>query len=202
MYEQDETMAHPTEMVDACASEETEEESICSGTGPSSGGESETAEDGSPKIIPETSAQSADSTAQVLGADQEDRTELECLRRELNLLREQLHGQAEELKRIGLEYAEFCDLYPDISTEELPDQVWENVRRGIPLSAAYALAERRRLRTEEKARLLNEKNRNRSCGAIENASSGYLSPDEVRAMSQAEVRANYQNILLSMQKWR
>ena len=117
------------------------------------------------------------------------------------MLREQLHGQAEELQRIGLEYAEFCDLYPDISTEELPDQVWENVLRGIPLSAAYALAERRRLRTEEKARLLNEKNRSRSCGAVENGSSGYLSPDEVRAMSRAEVRANYQNILLSMQKW-
>ena len=100
-----------------------------------------------------------------------------------------------------MEYAEFCELYPDLSTEDLPDDVWESVRQGVPLSAAYALFEQRRRRTLEKAQLRNLENKQRSSGSVEGGSADYFSADEVRAMSQTEVRANYQKILLSMQKW-
>ena len=119
----------------------------------------------------------------------------------MNELRAKLEGQAREMQRIGMEYAEFCELYPNRSPEEIPDDVWESVRHGVPLSAAYALSERKRYRTQEKARQLNEANRRRSSGSVEGTSNGYFSADEVRAMTQSEVRANYQKILLSMQKW-
>ncbi|MBR7099387.1 MAG: hypothetical protein IKC59_08230, partial [Clostridia bacterium] len=105
------------------------------------------------------------------------------------------------LQGIGAECAEFRELYPGQSPDELPDEVWESVERGVPLAAAFALSERRRQRSEELARQANLENRRRSAGAIERARSGYLSPDEVRSMSRDEVRANYQSILLSMQKW-
>ncbi len=199
MYEQDETMANPPEMVHEDASEKAPMESEGSSSAEESG--TEATESGAPSVDPPSASQSADPAPQDLELDQKNDSELESLRQELNLLRAQLDGQSRAMQKIGLEYAEFCDLYPNKSPDDLPDEVWESVRNGIPLSAAFALAERRRTRTEEKARNLNLENRQRSAGALGRGTSGYLSADEVRAMSQAEVRANYQTILLSMQKW-
>ena len=219
MYEQDETMAHPMEMDDAQATEEaplseaspTAEISDGDGHNPIDvagadeatlgGGGEETEEMGADPADPAASTQSFDPSAQAPDTDQTTDSELEHLRRELNEFRAQLEGQAREMQRIGMEYAEFCELYPNRSPEEIPDDVWESVRRGVPLSAAYALSERKRYRTQEKARQLNEANRRRSSGSVEGTSNGYFSADEVRAMTQSEVRANYQKILLSMQKW-
>ncbi len=98
--------------------------------------------------------------------------------------------------------AEFAELYPNVSPDSLPDDVWENVRRGIPLAAAYALSNRRRERIAQLAAERNAINRARSTGAVTVAPTGYYSPEEVRAMNAAEVRRNYNEILLSMQKWR
>ena len=123
--------------------------------------------------------------------------ELEGLRQELNGLRREL----DFLRRAQTECAEFAELYPKVSLSDLPDAVWKEVERGIPISAAYALFERREARAKKIAEESNEQNRARSAGALSGARAGYLSPAEVRAMSPAEVRKNYQNILRSMQKW-
>ena len=124
--------------------------------------------------------------------------ELERLREELNGLREQIT----RVERLGAEYAEFYELYPRVALSELPDSVWETVRRGVPLAAAYALEERKRARTAEVAREQNERNRARSSGSPDRAIAGEFSAAEVRAMSPAEVRKNYRQILLSMQNWK
>ena len=166
------------------------------------GGDNEATEMGADATDPANSPQSSDPAPQALDSNQTADSELECIRRELSLLRAQLDEQGRAMQKIGMEYAEFCDLYPNQSPEDIPDEVWENVRRGIPLSAAYALAERRRLRTQEKAQSLNEENKRRSSGSVEGNSNNYFSADEVRAMTQSEVRANYQKIMLSMPKWR
>lgn len=129
----------------------------------------------------------------------EDR--LEQLRGELNRLRAEIAARDEFLGRIGDECEEFRALYPETSLSALPDGIWEDVRRGIPVAAAYALSERRRMMTEQKAAEFNRANDLRSAGALEATESDYFSPTEVRAMSQNEVRANYQKIMRSMQKW-
>ena len=72
---------------------------------------------------------------------------------------------------------------------------------SVPLSAAFALSERKRVRLEEAARESNQLNRSRSAGEVCQGVSGYFSYDEVKNMSRAEIRENYNNILLSMQKW-
>ena len=105
------------------------------------------------------------------------------------------------MERMGAECEEFRALYPDSTLESIPDEVWGSVKKGIPLAAAYALAQRRAQRTEELARRRNLENSLRSPGAVKDSSSGCFTPDEVRAMSPAEVRKNYQSIMLSMQKW-
>ena len=123
--------------------------------------------------------------------------ELEKLRQELTDLKTELQN----LHRTQEECAEFAELFPDTPIDKLPDAVWEDVGRGIPVSAAYALFERRSARAKQIAEEVNLQNRFRSPGALGSARSGFLTLSEVRSMSPAEVRKNYQRILQSMQKW-
>lgn len=104
-------------------------------------------------------------------------------------------------QRIRDEYAEFGTLYPDVSVQSIPDDAWEDIRRGIPIAAAYALAERRRAHTAEVADEANKRNANRSSGEVSGEAPSFFTAREVRAMTPAEVRENYRKILLSMPKW-
>ncbi len=131
-------------------------------------------------------------------------SELEQLRSELKQLREELTERDALLMqnaRAEREYAEFCDLFPSVSVGALPDEVWQDVKNGTSLAAAFALAEKKRLVALERANNSNASNRARSAGAVHNAQSNEFSPAEVRAMSSAEVRANLSKIMRSMQKW-
>ena len=137
----------------------------------------------------------------VAGTDPFDSAELSALRAELTRLREELTRKQEVTLRLGRECAEFRDLYPDVPLSAIPDEAWDAVRSGVPLSAAFALAERKRARLEEAAKESNLRNRSRSAGEVSQETSGYFSYDEVKNMSRTEIRENYNNILLSMQKW-
>lgn len=105
-------------------------------------------------------------------------------------------------ERISNEYAEFKSLFPGVSVSELPDSVLSSVKNGVPLSAAYALYERRRAMSESVASGVNQKNRELSF-AVKNGKTSeiYFSPDEVRQMSPSEVKANYSKIIDSMSHW-
>ena len=126
---------------------------------------------------------------------------LEQLRSELMRLRAELAERDRMLTRIGTECEEFRQLYPDASLSDLSDGVWEDVRRGVPIAAAFALSERRRQLTEQKAAQYNLTNSHRSAGSVAGGENEYFSPAEVRAMSGAEVRENYQKIMRSMTQW-
>ena len=76
------------------------------------------------------------------------------------------------------------------------------VKSGIPLAAAYALAERRRQMTALRAAESNQSNRARSSGGVKCTQNEFFTPEEVRTMSQGEVRANLSKIMRSMKKWR
>ena len=127
--------------------------------------------------------------------------QLEQLRNELKALRAEIAARDERLSRMSAEYAEFRTLYPHTSFDALDDSVMEDVKRGIPIAAAYALAERRRACAEARAAASNEENSRRTSGAIRSTDEDYYSPDEVRKMTRSEVRANYPKILASMKKW-
>lgn len=135
------------------------------------------------------------------GADPADSAELSRLREELTRLREELARKESVSFRLGRECAEFRDLYPETPLSSVPDEVWNAVRDGVPLPAAFALVERRRERLEQAAKDSNRRNLARSSGELGQEAPGYFSPEEVRRMSRDEVRENYSNILLSMQKW-
>lgn len=135
------------------------------------------------------------------GAVPGDPAELSELREELTRLREELSRKEEASFRLGRECAEFRELYPEVPLTSVPDDVWDAVRDGVPLPAAFALAERKRLLLDRTATESNRRNRSRSSGEVGQETPGYFSFEEVRRMTRDEVRENYSNILLSMQKW-
>lgn len=126
---------------------------------------------------------------------------LDELRSELIQLRAEVASRNAFFERLGVECEEFRALYPNTSLSSLPDTVWQDVQKGVPIAAAYALAERRRALTEETAKKINAENQARSSGGLTSTANEYFSPAEVRSMTPGEVRENYQKIMRSMQNW-
>lgn len=134
------------------------------------------------------------------GADapMEAADELAALRSEAEALRAELAAE----RRVSVELREFCALYPETPPEAIPDAVWDKVKGGIPLAAAYALHERRQLCARQAAEAAQTAARARSSGAIEGGTAEMpYTPAEVRAMSAEEVRRNYTAIIASMKRW-
>ena len=127
--------------------------------------------------------------------------DVDQLRGELIRLQAELDLRDRRLSQMREEFIEFSRLYPEISVWEVPDSVWESVEQGIPLSAAYAVEERKKMQMAKRAEQSNLRNRQRTPGELRPGENDMFSPTEVRAMSREEVRANYSKIMRSMQKW-
>ena len=134
--------------------------------------------------------------------DADKAADVEQLRGELKRLQQELSAQKDFYRRVEKDYEEFRTLYPNTPLSELPDRVWDDVRCGIPIAAAYALAEQRMRRLSEQADGINRRNNQLSSGAVLATEPAFFSPSEVRAMSREEVRKNYSKILDSMKNWK
>ena len=137
----------------------------------------------------------------VLPPEQPTSDELTALRDEISSLRAELESRDRALTRMHGELSEFSELYPDRTLTSLPNEVWEGVRTGLPLSAAVAYFEAKQRRREALAAEINSRNSAASSGSIDGADVEFYSPDEVRAMNAAQVRQNYSKILDSMKLW-
>jgi len=127
---------------------------------------------------------------------------VESLRAELEALRTELLEKRAAFERMSNEINEFSELFPAVSLSGIPDSVWQDVKNGIPLSASYALYEKKTGLLIADAKRVNQKNSSLSTGPIgSECASDFFSPDEVRAMSRDEVRKNYSKIMESMKKW-
>ena len=124
---------------------------------------------------------------------------IEMLRCELAELKGLLVGQKAVAEPVMGE--QFRSLYPDVSEEGIPDAVWEEARKGLPLEAAYALYERREALRRTAAEAVNKRNAAGAWGRADTEADGFLSPDEVREMTPEEVRANLARITASMKHW-
>lgn len=128
--------------------------------------------------------------------------EIRTLREQVKQLTEELEARAAIADKIAAQIGEFTDLFPEVSMESVPESVWESVRRGSSLAASYALYARKAYMSGQRASDVNQRNARNSPGvAGKGTASEYYTPDEVRAMSQKEVRANYSKIIESMKKW-
>lgn len=124
------------------------------------------------------------------------------LRDEIARLRTELTQTQELHARMASELGEFHALFPEVNTAAIPESIWEQVKNGIPLAASYALYEKKCALRREHAEKINLRNAKKTPGSAgKHTASEYFTSDEVRQMSQAEVRSNYQKILESMKTW-
>ncbi len=151
------------------------------------------------EIIPTEAEEISDSTP-----TEEDKG-IDALKDEIRSLKEQisaLEAERETHSRMLQEVSDFSLLFPDVDLDEIPESVWESVKKGTALSASYALYEKRM--DAERARIakINASNASRSAGvAGKDTANEYFTPEDVRKMSPSEVHANYSKIKKSMSKW-
>ena len=109
---------------------------------------------------------------------------------------------AAEQEAIAKQINEFSELFPDVSVRSIPDEVWDSVKQGNSLAAAYSVYEKRITEAARRIELINQKNAEKAAGvAGKNLTQEFFSADDVRKMSPSEVRANYAKIRRSMEKW-
>ena len=121
---------------------------------------------------------------------------------EIAALEGELKRRKADTDKAVQEYTEFKSLFPNADPDALTNEVRELMKEGIPLAAAYALYEKRAEKRSADAALKNARNTGASFGSVgKPPESDYFTPDEVRAMTRNEVRANYQKIIQSMKSW-
>lgn len=126
------------------------------------------------------------------------KNELEELRAELLKRDERDRAQSRFLSEI----AEFEQYFPEVDLHSIPDEIWEGVKKGSSLASSYALLLRRKDIEKKKIGDFNEKNRRMSAGSLINGDGEkYFSPSEVKKMTPAQVRSNYDDIVASMKHW-
>ncbi len=153
-------------------------------------------------ITEEEEAVKTEETVEEIAEESLTAADVDLLKAEVESLKLQLEESQSMYDRLHGECIEFSDLYPDVPLSSIPDSVWNSTRAGIPLAAAYALAEKKESVARARAMDVNLKNSEKSSGALNTAKTEeFFTPAEVRAMSAPEVRANYAKIITSMSKW-
>lgn len=137
--------------------------------------------------------------------ESDEASELFTLRAEVERLKAELLAKQQEERatsRINSELSEFEEYFPEVTLDEIPDEVWDKVRGGASLSATYSLFKRKRELERIRISELNEKNRKMSAGSLVGGDGEtYYSPAEVKRMTPAQVKKNYDRILESMRHW-
>lgn len=158
--------------------------------------------------IPEESIEIVEENAEIPAEPSEaeqEKSELERLMEEIEDLRGELARRDaidESNKRMLRECEEFKEYFPDTELSAVPDEVWESVREGTSLAAAYALFARRTEMHKSRVEQINLKNQEMSAGSVRRGGDEkYYSPTEVKAMTPEQVRSNYAEIIESMRHW-
>ncbi len=97
----------------------------------------------------------------------------------------------------------FREIFPDVSAEEIPDEVWQEVSKGASLSGAYAIYKITRENFDKYASDVNERNARMGAKAVSDGSTEPVFTKElVEKMSDKDVRSNYKGILKAMKNWK
>lgn len=99
---------------------------------------------------------------------QEQKTGVEQGRTDGGQLREERWASQ---RRAREEIGQFAALFPGVGPEQVPEEVWQEVRQGQSLAMAYAL---HRIKTLEDALARRERNAKLSAGSASSAGSGTL----------------------------
>ena len=135
-------------------------------------------------------------------SDKEELDELSLLKSEIDSLRQELRARDEREQansRMLNELTEFSEYFPDVDIHNITNEVWEQVKNGTSISAAFALNLRKMELEKKKVSDFNDKNRRMSAGSLLGGEGEkYYSPAEVKRMTPAQVKSHYDDIIESM----
>ncbi|MBQ5746909.1 MAG: hypothetical protein IIV81_03110 [Clostridia bacterium] len=106
-------------------------------------------------------------------------------------------------KNLEEEIKKLLEIFPDFDTETIPDEVFDKCEDGRGLAAEYALwylTEEKRKGEQQKKEEENDKSA--PPNVKDSSEPLYFTPEQVRAMSESEIRKNYKTIMNSMEKWK
>ena len=72
-----------------------------------------------------------------------------------------LEAERKAQERILEEIGDFNFLFPEVSIDEIPESIWDSVKKGTSLAASYALYEKRKLAEAQRIAHINENNAKR-----------------------------------------
>ena len=116
---------------------------------------------------------------------------------------EALRSSVEAAKKKSAQEKELLELFPEVSLDDIPSDVYEYVQtNGSTLAAAYAVYHRRQHIMKERAdkrALENILKTPGSPGASDGGASERLfTSDEIRRMDREQVKRNYKQIMKSL----
>lgn len=111
--------------------------------------------------------------------------------------------KAEKEGVLSEDVKQFRALFPDVAAEDIPETVWADMEKGIPLAYAYALYSLTEGKNSIYAEGVNKRNNQVSPPPMgEGTDEGELSMEEVEAMSPKAIKNNFSRILRSIGKWK
>ena len=115
---------------------------------------------------------------------------------------EEYRLEKEVKKNLESELKILFELFPDINVDDIPDEVFEKSDNGKSLAAQYALYYLKEEKKKAEQKEKEEENLKAATPDVKNATQdAYFTPDDVRGMTEAEIRRNYKTIMKSMEKW-
>ena len=143
-----------------------------------------------------------DSLPNTEGLPQEITDELISGRESKKEMRKQARIQKDQ-QEAAEDIKKFRELFPDVSAEDIPESVWEEVSRGESLVSAYALYKITEENLNRRAEDVNTRNSRMGAKAVsEGSTEPVFTKEAVEKMNSNEVKKNYKNILNSMKNWR
>ena len=117
---------------------------------------------------------------------------------------EQPEAEADERTKLKEDVKLLLSLFPKLNVSAVPDEVWDKVRDGDSLSAAYCLWLVRTVKEKKRIDELNSKNRLASLPPVNDDSKreGFFTRETVKNMSREQIRKNLDGILRSMDSWK
>jgi uncharacterized protein (DUF849 family) len=121
--------------------------------------------------------------------------------------------RAEQAEKQQKQYAEFMEAYKDVQPDQIPEEVWQDVKGGRALLDAYVRYENKSLkgelekyRQQQQAAQANQANAASSTGSVKGTGapdSGYISKEvfDANKHDQNWMNKNYDKIMQSMRKW-
>ncbi len=111
-------------------------------------------------------------------------------------------SRAEEQKKVDGDIELFRELFPEVSADSIPSEVWDEVGKGASLTGAYAIFQRKNDILGIRAENFNKGlEKTAPINITEGDGESFITSGDVESMSPAEIKKNYKKILLSLKKW-